>query len=143
MFVLPVLHVKIPLYKEVRLPIRVLLLIVLGGIFLGLGAIGLFLPVWPTTPFVLLSVACFSSAPRLKARILSIPFFREHVENYENRTGLKKKTVGISLTWLWSMMVLSMVLVRNIWISLLLVAIGTAVTIHILMMARSQENKPE
>lgn len=122
-------------------PIKILLLTALGFIFLGLGAIGLFLPVWPTTPFVLLSVACFSSAPRIKARIMKISFFREHVENYENRTGLKKKTVGISLIWLWGMMGISMILVKNPWFTFLLSMIGVAVTAHILFMARSRDRE--
>lgn len=75
--------------------VKIMLLTGLGFVFLGLGAIGVFLPVWPTTPFVLLSVACFSSSPRIKAWILRNKFFREHVENYENRTGLRKKTVWL------------------------------------------------
>ncbi|NLM74860.1 MAG: DUF454 domain-containing protein, partial [Clostridiaceae bacterium] len=56
--------------------LKTFLLTGLGFFFLGLGVIGLLLPVWPTTPFVLLSVACFSSAPRIKARIMKVSFFR-------------------------------------------------------------------
>lgn len=97
------------------------------------------LPVWPTTPFVLVSVACFSSAPRIKARIMKLSFFREHVENYESRTGLSGKTVWISLGWLWGMLVLSMALTGMAWISLFLFFVGTAVTVHILWMARSKK----
>ena len=62
------------------LQLKTIMLTGLGLIFLGLGAIGLLLPVWPTTPFVLASVACFSSAPRIKARIMKISFFKEHIE---------------------------------------------------------------
>jgi uncharacterized membrane protein YbaN (DUF454 family) len=123
------------------LPIKIILLTILGFIFLSFGAIGLFLPVWPTTPFVLLSVACFSSAPRIKAQIMKISFFKEHVENYERRCGLQNKTVLISLIWLWIMMIISMFLVKNLWISILLFIIATAVTIHILWMAKSIDRK--
>lgn len=113
-----------------------------GFLFLGLGAIGLFLPVWPTTPFVLVSAACFSSSPRLRAKIMKIGFFREHIDNYERRTGLSKRTVGISLGYLWGMMILSIALIQTLWIRLLLLAIGTAVTVHILWMARSKIIRP-
>lgn len=109
--------------------------------FLALGAIGLLLPVWPTTPFVLVSVACFSSSPHIKARIMKIHFFKEHIENYESRTGLSRKTVWKSLGWLWGMLLLSIVLLKNGWLSLLLFLIGAAVTTHILYIAKAKEKK--
>lgn len=121
--------------------LKTILLTGLGFIFLGLGAIGLLLPVWPTTPFVLVSVACFSSSPKMKVRIMKNTFFREHIENYERRTGLSQKTVWISMIWLWGMLTLSMLLVRTSWISLLLLLIGAAVTSHILCMARAEFRK--
>lgn len=111
----------------------------LGLIFLGLGAIGLLLPVWPTTPFVLASVACFSSAPRIKARIMKISFFKEHIENYERRTGLSRKTFWISIIWLWSMLLISMIFIHTLWISFSLFLIGLAVTCHILWMAKGRK----
>lgn len=123
--------------------LKKLLLTGLGFIFLGLGAIGLLLPVWPTTPFVLLSFACFSSSPRLRAYIMKLSFFREHIENYESRTGLSQKTVRISLIWLWAMLLLSVLLTRKLQLALLLFLIGTAVTTHILWMARAKCDKKE
>ncbi|HPB16324.1 MAG: YbaN family protein [Clostridia bacterium] len=123
------------------LKLKTVLLTALGFVFLGLGAIGLLLPVWPTTPFVLASVACFSSAPRIKARIMKIPFFREHIENYEHRTGLSRKTVCYSMIWLWGMLILSMAIIRTFWIITLLLIVGVAVTIHILWMAKASSRK--
>lgn len=123
--------------------IKAILLTGFGFLFLGLGAVGLLLPVWPTTPFVLVSAACFSRTPRLRAWITSIPFFRDHIENYENRTGLSRKTVTISLSYLWGMLMLSMALVQTAWVSLLLSFIGTAVTLHILWMSKAKRQKQE
>jgi len=122
---------------------KTLLLTVIGFLFIGLGAIGLLLPVWPTTPFILVSVACFSSSPCIRAQILRISFFREHIENYEKRTGLSRKTVWISLGWLWGMMILSVALLQSYWISLLLFLVGAAVTSHILWMARAKGRKED
>lgn len=116
------------------------LLTAIGFLCLGLGAIGILLPVWPTTPFVLVSAACFTTTPRLRAKIMNIKFFREHIENYERRTGLSKKTVVVSLVYLWAMLLLSILLVRTGWIVLLLLAIGTAVTLHIVVMAKAKGN---
>ena len=121
--------------------VKTILLTALGFVFLGLGAIGILLPVWPTTPFVLVSVACFSSAPRIKARIVKIPFFREHIENYEHRTGLSRKTICQSMIWLWGMLLLSMAIIRTFWIVILLFVVGVAVTSHILWMAKDNCRK--
>ena len=121
--------------------LKTMLLTGLGFLFLGLGAIGLLLPVWPTTPFVLVSMACFSSSPHMRARIMKIPFFREHMENYRCRAGLTRKTVYLSLGWLWGMLLLSMVLLETLWLTLLLFFIGIAVTVHILCMAKAKDRK--
>jgi uncharacterized protein len=122
---------------------KIIILTGLGFFFLGLGGLGVFLPILPTTPFVLLSAACFSCNPRLKARIMKITFFREHIENYENRTGLSRKNVTISLSYLWGMLLISMLIVQKLWIILLLIGIGTGVTIHLLWMARSKNKDKE
>lgn len=119
--------------------LKTILLTGLGFIFLALGAIGLLLPVWPTTPFVLVSVACFSSAPRIKAQIMKISFFKEHIENYECRKGLSRKTFWISLIWLWGMLLISIISIHTLWISFSLFLIGLAVTCHILWMAKGRK----
>ncbi len=112
------------------------LLIAAGFLFLLIGAIGLFLPVWPTTPFVLLSAGCLAGSPRLRMKIMRIGFFREHIENYQNRQGLSNKTLAFSLAYLWGMLLISMLLILKPWMTLLLSAIGIAVTIHLLCMAK-------
>ena len=109
-----------------------------GFLFLGLGGVGLFLPVWPTTPFVLLAAGCFSGSPRLRAQILRVPMFREYLENYQKKQGLSPKTVAASLAFLWGMLGISILLVETLWVRLLLGAIGGAVTVHILWMARKR-----
>lgn len=123
--------------------LKTIVLIGSGFLFLSLGAIGLFFPIWPTTPFILVSAACFSSSPRIKARVMKITFFREHIENYEKREGLSRKTVLISLSWLWSMLILSMLLVQLLWLACLLSIIGIAVSLHIIFMAKAKVEKRE
>lgn len=119
-------------------PLKALLMIIAGYALLLLGAIGLVIPIWPTTPFVLLSAACFACSPKLKAKITKIPFFREHLENYKSRTGLSRKTLCISLSYLWIMLIVSALIISTSWISLLLLGVGLLVTLHILLMARSK-----
>lgn len=113
----------------------------IGFTLLGLGAIGLVLPVWPTTPFVLASFACFSSSPKIRTQILQVHFFREYIENYEKGKGLSAKTVRLSLLWLWSMLVGSMFIVKETWLTILLILIGISVSIHILWISRIKKER--
>lgn len=108
----------------------------IGFLLLALGAIGLLLPVWPTTPFVLAAAGCFSGTPRLRAGLMRNRFFREHIENYSARTGLSAKTVAISLCYLWGMLLLSLLLTRTLWAGILLSAVGVTVTAHILHVSK-------
>ena len=118
------------------------ILIGLGFLFLLLGAIGIFLPVLPTTPFVLLASACFSSSKRLTLWLKKSKVFGEYITNYQERNGLKRSTVIKSLSFLWIMLILSMVLIAQIWSVILLTSIGSIVTIHILIIAKPKE-KPD
>lgn len=117
--------------------------VALGCLLLALGAIGLLLPVWPTTPFVLGAAACFASVPALHARIMKIPFVNEHIANYHNKKGLRKKTVTVSLVFLWAMLFVSGLLIKNLWVILCLFLVGFSVTLHILWVAGPREASRE
>lgn len=116
--------------------LKAILLTIAGLVLFGLGAIGLLLPVWPTTPFMIGAVACLSGMPKLRAKLKRLPVFGEHIENYQNRRGLPRKTVVFSLAFLWGMLVLSLFRIRTFWIVALLLLIGVAVTVHVLCMAK-------
>lgn len=120
---------------------KTLVLTCFGYLFLGLGIIGIVLPVWPTTPFVLVSVACFSSSPNIKVKIMKIPFFREHLENYHQRKGLSKKTFITSMVWLWGMIFLSIGVIRSLNITLLLFFIASAVTWHLYAISKPRHKE--
>ena len=108
----------------------------IGFMALAFGAVGLFLPVWPTTPFVLLAVGCFSSNPRIRAWILRIKFFNDYYYAYTQKRCLRKSTAAYSIIFLWTMLLLSVFAVDSLWVTILLPIIGIAVTIHILIITR-------
>ena len=112
------------------------LLIASGMALLALGVIGIAVPVLPTTPFVLGAVGCLSCAPRLRERILKVPFIRQHYDNYRERRGLPRRTAALSLGYLWGMLALSAILTRRAWLAAVLAAVGIAVTAHILLMSK-------
>lgn len=118
---------------------KTVLLCGVGFLLLGLGAVGVVLPVLPTTPFVLAAAGCFAATPKLHAWVMKIPFVREYLQNYYEKTGLRKRTVAISLIFLWGMLLISALHIRTFWIVGVLAAVGTAVTVHILIVARKRK----
>ena len=77
--------------------------LVIGTLALVLGAIGLFLPVLPTTPFVILAAACYlRSSKRMHAWILRSALFGETIENYQAGRGLKRDTKIRALVLMWA-----------------------------------------
>ena len=78
------------------------LLMVLGSVALALGVAGIFLPLLPTTPFLLLAAALyFRSSPRLYDWLLSHRHLGPYIRNFrENRAiPLRVKIVSVSLVW--------------------------------------------
>ncbi len=117
------------------------LLIVIGFMLLLLGIVGLFIPILPTTPLVLLASGCFTSSQRLSSWLKKNQLFGDYITNYKERKGLKKITVIKSLSFLWTMLILSMLMIQSLWSTILLPIIGVAVTIHVLWMARPKALK--
>lgn len=110
---------------------RVFLLI--GGTFsLGLGAIGVFLPILPTTPFLLISAACYMrSSERMHKWILNNRWFGEYIRNYQEGKGIPLKTKVLAITVLWgaifysAFFALDEILIAQI--ALLAIALGVSV----------------
>lgn len=70
----------------------------LGFVFLGLGALGVVLPLLPTTPFVLLSAACFArSSEKWHRWLMANETFGPMIRNWEDNRCIncRVKTIGI------------------------------------------------
>lgn len=66
-----------------------ILLLCAGSISLALGVVGIFLPVLPTTPFLLLAAACFSaSSQRLHRFLTRNKYLGAYLDNYKNKFGV-------------------------------------------------------
>ncbi|MCS3470483.1 uncharacterized membrane protein YbaN (DUF454 family) [Pseudomonas sp. JUb42] len=110
-----------------------LLLAGIGWLSVALGVIGIFLPVLPTTPFLLLAAACFArSSPRFYAWLVNHrylgPWIRDYLEG--NGIPLKGKVYAIGLMWL--SIGFSCYLVRRPWAQGFMLTSAVLVSIYIL-----------
>ncbi len=108
--------------------------ILLGTLSLILGIIGVFLPVLPTTPFLLLSATLYlHSSPRLYNWLLSHPHLGVYIRNFREYKAipLRVKVVSVSLVWL-TLLYCAFFVAKEWWMSLAFIAIAVGVTVHIL-----------
>lgn len=74
--------------------------LVLGSLFFIVGSVGVLVPILPTTPFMILSAACFAeSSPRFHKMLLNNRWFGDDLRRWEaNKTmkrATKKRATGI------------------------------------------------
>lgn len=117
------------------------LVLILGFISLGLGTLGIFLPLLPTTPLVLLAATCFSySSERFYEWIKRNPYFGPYIENYREKRGVSKALKIRTIVFLWVSLCISMFLIQTTWVYILLIIVGICVTAHLLMMKTRKED---
>ena len=109
-------------------------LISAGCISLTTGIIGIFLPILPTTPFLLLSAACFiRSSKNLYLWLINHKILGIYIKNYIEYKAITKKSKIISISLLWFCIINSaLFFVKSLWIKIILFIIAICVTIHIL-----------
>jgi uncharacterized membrane protein YbaN (DUF454 family) len=118
--------------------------IVAGTISLGLGAVGVFLPILPTTPFLLLSAACYyKGSERMHRWLLSNKLFGSYIRNYKEGKGISQTAKILILFLLWITICFSaFYMVRYFPIQIVLFAIAIAVTIHVITLPTFRKAQP-
>ncbi len=98
-----------------------------------MGTIGIFLPVWPTTPFLLLAIYLYMrSSKKGVKKILSNKALAPYVKSYFAKEGIPIKTLIRILTILWTTLFLGMILcLEKRYVVAILFAVGIGVTIHL------------
>ncbi len=108
--------------------------ILLGSVCLVLGAIGVFVPLLPTTPFWLLTCWFYvRSSEVLYNRVMDNRYFGSYVRAYmvDKAIPLQSKVLSLSIMW-GSILLTCLFLVDIWWVRLLLIAISVLVSVHIL-----------
>ena len=110
-----------------------ILLIACGTLCVVLGVLGIFVPVLPTTPFLLLAALCYArSSERFYHWLLNNRWFGEYITNYREGRGIPRREKILTIIALWVMIGFSILFVISAWWGqLLLVGIASGVTIHL------------
>ena len=112
-----------------------ILLNIIGSIAVVLAILGIFLPLLPTTPFLLLASACYMrGSERMHRWLLNNRLFGEYLRNIEEKRGMPRKGKIMALAVLWVSMAYSIAIVPLLLLKIMLAAIASGVTIMILRM---------
>jgi uncharacterized membrane protein YbaN (DUF454 family) len=113
--------------------IRKAILIFAGTVCVGLGVLGMFLPLMPTTVFLLLAAYCYSrSSERFHTWLLTNRLCGEYITNYKSGRGITLRQKFSTIVTLWASIGLSMWLLSGRWwVVVVLSAVALGVTIHI------------
>ena len=100
----------------------------------GLGIVGIFLPLLPTTPFLLLAAFFYSrGSERFRRWLLGNRWFGSYLRRYREHRSMTRRHKAFTLTLLWTGIGLSAgVVVSQWWARLLLAMVAVGVTAHIL-----------
>ena len=110
-----------------------------GTILLAIGAIGVAVPLLPTTPFLLLAAFCYArGSKRLHSWLIEHRYLGVYLRAYERGEGVSNSAKVLSLLLLWGMMMASIILlVDNVVVIVVIVAIGLGVSAHIVTLKSS------
>jgi len=102
----------------------------------GLGLLGIILPLLPTTPFLLLAAACFiRGSERLHDWLINHRRFGPLIRQYREHHAIPLRTKWATLLLLWATLIFSgLFVLEALWGRLLLLAVGMGVTLHLLSM---------
>ena len=101
-----------------------LLLKVIGILFVGLAILGVFLPILPTTPFLLVAAACFAkSSPALQQKLLANKTFGPLIHDWQEYRSIALKAKRTALITMLLSVLLSAYMLQNTLLITLVVAL--------------------
>ncbi len=124
-------------YHRNRKPLNLFarrLLVLAGTVSLGLGTLGILIPLLPTTPFLLLTAACYiRSSERLYKWLMDHRLYGKFLHNYLEKRAISLNVKIGSLTLLWVTIITSSLFFLSVtWLQILLIIKAVLVTLHIL-----------
>jgi hypothetical protein len=107
--------------------------IIIGSVSLALGTMGIFLPVLPTTPFLLLTAYFYlRSSERLYHWLLHHKVFGKYIYDYIKYRSIPLKTKILALVLLWPSIIVTLFFIPLWPVKVMLVLIASTVTVYII-----------
>jgi uncharacterized protein len=122
-----------------------IVLVVAGTVCVGMGVLGILLPLIPTTPFLLLGAACYvKGSEKLYDKLISNKYLGTYIKNYREGKGIPLKTRIYGITLLWISIGYSVVfVVDSLLMKSILLLIAAGVSWHISTLKNTVETGPE
>jgi hypothetical protein len=114
-----------------------------GCLAVAIGALGVILPVLPTTPFLLLAAFCFArSSRRAHEWLLNNRVFGRFLRDYLEGNPVSAWVRAGALVFMWATIAVSVAFfVPVLWGKILLLVTGVAVSVHVIMLGRRKVRK--
>jgi len=120
------------------------LFVAAGSISLGIGIVGIVVPLLPTTPFLLLAAYCYSrGSKRLYNRLLRNRLIGGYLRNYLEGKTMSIRAKILSLSILWAVIGCTTAFVTDsLVMKIILLAVGCGVTVHVALLRVIVPSKP-
>jgi len=115
-------------------------LLLAGTVFVGIGILGIFLPLLPTTVFFLMAAWCYArSSRKFYDWLHHNKYFGKYLENYREGKGITRSSKISTIIILWGGILYSIFVTHSLILQLILLAIAIGVTIHVVMIPTNKE----
>jgi uncharacterized membrane protein YbaN (DUF454 family) len=141
----PAVHLAEPVPARSRL--HRWLLVAVGVLLVGIGALGAVLPGLPTTIFLLGASWCFArSCPWLEERLIRVPLFRPFLVYLDHGAAMPRRVVAATVAVMWIAITVSVVTVNmggqpRPLLGGLIVVLGLVGTFFVLRMGRQRQSE--
>lgn len=132
------------LFKRISKRAKKWIYIITANFLVLLGIIGIFVPVLPTTIFLILAASLYMRSSEFYYNwLMNNKILGKYIRDYIERKGMPISSKIVSITFLWVGIGFSVIYLINIyWVKLLLLAIAVGVTTHLILLKTLKKEEP-